>query len=179
MGKIIIMEGPDGCGKTEIGKGLSKVLGIPYFKMTTEVQNWRKGKFKEALEFDQTYLLQFLKQTGHSAIIDRAYPSEWVYSQVYNRETNEDIMQMIDYGFSKLDTHIVIPWREDYSNNRHDDLVTNDKLQAIHDKYFEFMKWTGCDKIPINVDRYKNDLGRELDYLVPILTGAYHVDGQI
>jgi len=65
---VIIMEGPDGCGKTEIGKALSKQFGIPYFKVNSEHENWRKGKFKEALEFDQTYITQFLKQTGHSRL---------------------------------------------------------------------------------------------------------------
>ena len=167
--RIIVLEGPDGCGKTEIGKGLAKRIGVPYFKMNTEAQNWRKGKFKEALEFDQTYLVQFLKQTGYSAVIDRAWPSEWVYSRVFKRDTNPNVLFDVDRAFAGLGTRIIIPWREDYSRNRHDDLVPNSKLIELHEAYFDFMEWTACDTIPINVDFYENNLERELSYILQIM----------
>ena len=63
--QIYIFDSPDGTGKTEIGKELSRRINIPYFKMTTEHENWRKGTFKEALRFDQTYIVEFLKQTRY------------------------------------------------------------------------------------------------------------------
>jgi thymidylate kinase len=169
--RVIILEGPDGCGKTNIGQGLSKKMGIPYFKMTTEAENWRKGKFKEALEFDQTYLAQLLKQTGYDLIIDRAYPSEWVYSQVFGRETNHHVLRRVDDIFAEIGAHIVIPWRQDYAKCRADELVPNEKLKTIHDKYFEFIKWTKCDTIPVNVDHYGDNLQLELDYIIPLVSG--------
>ena len=84
---VIIFEGPDGVGKTEIARALEKEIRIsslfpdepwktpiPYFRMGSQHENWRKGRFKDALEFDQTYISEFLAQTKFSVIIDRAYP---------------------------------------------------------------------------------------------------------
>lgn len=167
--RIIILEGPDGCGKTNIGQALSQRMGIPYFKPTTERDMWRDRSFKLALEYDQPYITQFLKQTGCSVIMDRAYPSEWVYSQVFKRETNHDVLGQVDFDFYKLGAQIIIPWRDDYSKNQDDDLVPADKLQELSDKYFEFIKWTRCDCIPINVNHYKDDIEAELKYLFDIL----------
>jgi thymidylate kinase len=175
--KIIIFDSPDGTGKTNIAYGLSVRLGIPYFKMNTEHENWRKGKFKEALEFDQTYLLQFLKQTGYSVVIDRAYPAEWVYSDVFRRETNTELLTNLDAEFAKLGTNIIIPVREDYSSNRKDELVDFAMLPKLHDKYLEFRDFTKCKTITIYVDSYKENLQAELDALIPELNfGPFSYD---
>lgn len=176
--KIVIFDSPDGTGKTNIAVGLAAKLGIPYFKMNTEHENWRNGKFKEALEFDQTYLLQFLKQTQYSVVIDRAYPAEWVYSQVFNRETNMDLIKKIDEEYARLGTCIVIPVREDYKSARADELVKNEMLPKLHDKYMEFRDFTKCSTTTIYVDSYKENLNDELAVLVPELNfNRYtHVD---
>ena len=167
--RIIILEGPDGCGKTNIGQELSRRTGIPYFKPTLEREMWKNNTFKTALEYDQPYIAQFLKQVGCSVIMDRAYPSEWVYSQVYKRETNPAVLRQVDHAFACLGTDIIVCWRDDYSKNEKDDLVQGEKLQLLSDKYHEFMKWTECNKIPINVNHYKNDLDLELKYLLDLL----------
>lgn len=162
---VIIFDSPDGTGKTEIALALSKELNIPYFKMNTEHENWRKGKFKEALEFDQTYLAEFLLQTKHSAIIDRAYPAEWVYSQVYGRETNMSILEQVDAKFAKMGARIIIPVRRNYNEARSDELVENHMLPILHEKYIEFKKWTKCNTITIYVDAFYNNL----EYEIPAL----------
>jgi predicted kinase len=167
--RIIILEGPDGCGKTNIGQELSRRTGIPYFKPTLERQMWKNNTFKTALEYDQPYIAQFLKQTGCSVIMDRAYPSEWVYSKVYKRETNPEVLRQVDHAFACMGADIIVAWRDDYSKNRKDDLIQDDKLVELSNTYFEFMKWTECNKIPINVNYYKNDLDLELKYLLDLL----------
>lgn len=169
MQNVIIFDGPDGCGKTEMGKELSKRLGIPYFRMPTQHENWRKGKFKEALEFDQTYISQFLKQTGHSVIIDRAYPAEWVYSRVFERETNKYILRQIDRTFAEMNTHIVIPIRDSYDGNIEDEVIPRNKYETIHEEYMRFVSWTECRAHIMNVDFFQNDLEREMGYLIPLV----------
>lgn len=161
---IIIFDGPDGCGKTEMGKALSQITGIPYFRMATQHENWRKGAFKTALEFDQTYIAEFLRQTGHSAIIDRAYPSEWVYSRVFGRETNERVLEQVDNTFADLGARIVIPIRDLYV--KEDEVIPNEKMWDIHDAYLEFRKWTSCSTHVMNVDVLKNNLQAELSCLL-------------
>lgn len=173
--KIIIFDSPDGTGKTEIAYALSKELKVPYFRMATQHENWRKGKFKEALEFDQTYLSEFLRQTRTDVVIDRAYPAEWVYSHVYKRKTNMDVLTQVDAAFARMGAYIVIPLRHDYSKNRKDEVVTDDKLKPLHDKYLEFCEWTRCSTIVIYVDAFGNDLKRQL----PLLVGELDFGGQM
>lgn len=155
--KVVIMEGPDGCGKTEIGNSLARQLGIPYFRMGTQHDNWRKGRFRDALELDQTYLCSFLEQTRHSVVIDRAWPSEWVYSEVFGRETNRELLFDLDVRYAQMGAHIVIPLRRDYSKVRPDELVTVEDLKKIHVGYLRFIETTRCNVTAIYVDDYEKD----------------------
>ena len=160
--KIIIFDGVDRCGKTEIALALSNELRIPYFKNHLEKKYWDSTNgFANALKYDQPYFLQFLEQTGYSVIIDRSYPSEYVYSQIYNRQTDFSLITEIDRRFAKLDTFIVVPYRDDYSNVRKtDELISEDKFDLIHEKYKEFCQFTRCKTLRLNVD--DEDLKREL-----------------
>lgn len=168
---IIILDGPDGCGKTEIAKGLSEKLGIPYYKFSAEKENWVKGDFLNELRFGERRQVQLFQQIGMSAVIDRGYPSEIVYSQVFKRETDRDFLNWVDEQYAAMGTKIILPRREDYSKNREDDIIPHEKLQEIHNRYIMFGGWTRCETIPINVDLHKNDLQSEMDYLIPIIRG--------
>lgn len=167
--RIILMEGADGVGKTEIGKGIAIELDIPYFRMSSQHEHWRKGKFKEALEFDQTYLTELLLQTGHSMVIDRGWVSEWVYSKVYGRDTNQSILERLDWEWSALGAWIIIPLRRSFEGVRGDDLVVPEKLQAIQDGYLDFIAWTDCNVLSLYVDEPGVDcsLARELQLIIP------------
>lgn len=163
------MEGADGVGKTSIGMGIANSLDIPYFRMSTQHEHWRKGKFKEALEFDQTYLTELLLQTKHSMVIDRGWVSEWVYSKVYGRETNQSILERLDWEWSALGAWIVIPLRRSFEGVRGDELVMPDKLQAIQDAYLDFIDWTECNVLSLYVDDPGIDrsLAIELNLIMP------------
>lgn len=164
---IVILEGPDGCGKTEISRALSKEIGIPYFKVDSERDNWEHDTFKHALWFDYT-LPQLLRVTKSSFIADRGYPSEWVYSRVFGRATNDLMLEKTDRGFAELGTTIIVPVRRDYSKARYDDLVPNDKLEALHDTYMQFISWTACNVIKIYVDDFGNDLKQQIPALLEV-----------
>jgi len=165
---VLIMEGPDGCGKTEIGKALAKELLIPYFKVNSEHEHWRKGKFKEALEFDQTYISQFLEQTGHSCIIDRAYPSESCYSAVFNRDTNQEVLDKVDETFANMETIIILCRRSwDGYSVVEDELVESvGQLRDLDTAYEEFKDKTECSVIEMFVDKYDNDLTKQIPIIV-------------
>jgi thymidylate kinase len=173
---VIIFDSPDGTGKTNIAAALAGMLEIPYFKVNSEHQHWRDGKFKTALEFDQ-YLIQLLEQTGQSIIIDRAWPAEWVYSKVYDRETNDELLEELDDRFAKIGTNIIIPVRMDYSVARKDELVEKDMLPKLHDKYLQFSGWSHCRTIVLYVDCYDDDLRQEMAAIVPNLDFFPEVPG--
>lgn len=173
MKNVLICEGPDSCGKTEIGIALAKKLSMEYFRMPTQHENWRAGKFKEALELDQPFLIELLRQTKlDDLVIDRAWPSEFVYSQVFDRDTNWQALEEIDREHSDLGTTIVLLLRSTYVGSREDELVPQQKLQALHDQYLDFMDWTKCDVIAMLVDKYGNDCKQQVPRLIDAITHA-------
>ena len=162
--KVIVFEGPDGCGKTNISKALAGDLQVPYFKNKDE---WKyfvndPAYFVNALTYGDPYFLSYLEQTGASVIVDRWYPSEWVYSQVFNRPTNMDALEHIDRRAAALGTKIVIPYRENYQDvvDQFEDVITPEVLENVHSAYLRFMEWTECDTFLLNVD--DDNLTREL-----------------
>lgn len=162
--KVIVFEGPDGCGKTNISKALSSDLNVPYFKNKDE---WKyfvndPAYFVNALTYGDPYFLSYLEQTGASVIVDRWYPSEWVYSQVFNRPTNMDVLELIDKRAAGLGTKIVIPYRKNYQDvvDQFEDVITPGVLENVHAAYLRFVEWTECDTFLLNVD--DENLAREL-----------------
>ena len=161
---IIIFEGPDGCGKTNMAHGLSGKIGAPYFKNKDEWKHFQDDPsyFVNALTYGDPYFLSYLEQTKASVIVDRWYPSEWVYSQVFDRPTNMGVLRAIDDRAASLGAKIIIPTRTSYSNvvDQFADIVTPDLLATVHDYYLAFKDWTKCESLVINVD--DEDLDREL-----------------
>jgi thymidylate kinase len=170
------MEGADGTGKTTLAKALSSELNIPYFKRNnedfkscTEEAFWKNQEaFKNSLRFDQTYMAQFLKQTGYSTILDRAWPSEYVYSQVYCRNTDIELLAELDDAYSRLRAKIIItrcekPFRED-------NLVSADYFEQVRYMYSLFSQWTKCDVITLEMDRLS------LDEAINIVISSYNED---
>ena len=161
---IIFFDGPDMCGKTQIAKALSKRSGIPYFKASSEHETYKRAQnvFLEQLVHADPRVLDILKQTGHSMIFDRAYPSEWVYSKLLDRYTDEDTLLQLDAGYAALGAKLIIPVRSSYVGivDDMDPKLTSDRLQDLDDLYREFAEWTDVDTLLLNVD--DEDLVREL-----------------
>ncbi len=167
--RIIIFDGPDGNGKTEMAKELSKRTGIPYFKNETEWSAFRKSSqssdFINMLRYADPYFLQFLQQTEASVIIDRAYPSEWVYSKEFGRDSDNDALAASDAAYASLGALIIVPWRTTYNcGDKHNDVITPNVRRNLDTLYNRFCSWTKCQVIRINVD--DEDLNREMNYIM-------------
>ena len=67
--KIIIFCGADMTGKTEISRALSKKLNIPYFKASTEKNNFKKSPefFINEMRYADPRMTDMLKQTRITA----------------------------------------------------------------------------------------------------------------
>jgi len=161
---LLVLEGCDRCGKTEIAKELSSQLCIPSFKNTGE---WKTdlsdpSYFKNLLLYGGTFLIDFILQTKPKAIFDRYYPSEWVYSRAFNRETDNEILGKIDEKFAEAGGKIIICRRKSYDGIQ-DDLhayVDSKVLERLDKLYDEFTNWTKCEVLTIWVD--DEDLVREI-----------------
>ena len=150
VGPSVIVIGPDGVGKTTVVRRLSEQLNIPSFKCPSEKEIFRNGG-RESLAFDYT-LTHFLAQTGLRIVSDRGYPCEWVYSSVFNRDTDMELLSKIDDRHSFLGTRILylyssVPPYDD------DDVVPRDRLSEIQDQYDEFVRQTGCHVTAIDTAR--------------------------
>ena len=97
-------------GKSEISKELARRLGHAYFKNTDEwTTDLRTPEyFKNILVYGGTFLTSFLEQVKPNVVLDRYYPSEWVYSRVFGRETDEVVLKKIDRKFAAAGGKIVI-----------------------------------------------------------------------
>jgi hypothetical protein len=167
---IIIFEGPDKCGKTEIARALSKRLGIPYFKNPNESRAFKHDNdyFVNALVYGDSFFYEFLKQTGTSVILDRSYPSEWVYSKEFDRDTSEQMLKYIDKLACEAGAVIISPYRTTYSGIVDEESgIKEDMLLKLDVRYLSFLNWTQCPTLRLCVD--DEDTEREVSEILKFL----------
>lgn len=140
-GPSIIVEGPDRVGKTTVVQHISKMAHIPAFKCPSEKEIFKNGG-AETLAFDLT-LTHFLKQTNYRFVSDRGYPSERVYSRVFNRESADKMLSEIDYQHMQLGTKILYLYSSIEPTEK-DDIVPDGMYHTIKREYDRFSTWTGC-----------------------------------
>ena len=144
------------CGKTEISKALSRKLELPYFKASSEHETYlnQPDKFIQQLRFADTRMLDFLKQTGHSVVFDRAWPCEFAYSRVFNRGTDDEVLEKIDAGMATLAARVIVCHRTSYKGivDDIDPTTTEARLTKLDDAYMTFSAWTKCKTMILNVD---------------------------
>lgn len=140
-GPNILVVGPDGAGKTTIVEEISTRLGIPSFKFPGEQEVFKRGQGGQLL-FDLG-LAHFLKQTGLRFISDRGYPCEWVYSGVFKRETDLDVLKMIDEVHASIGTKILYLYSSVLPEEK-DELVPDEYYWTIKRAYDSFTGWTRC-----------------------------------
>jgi thymidylate kinase len=163
--RIIILDSEDGNGKTEIAKGLSRHFDMPRFKYEMEHQadfgSSKENRFRLCIQHAMPMLQSFLRQTGQSVIFDRAYPSEWVYSRYFGRESCVASMDMIDKWHADHDAKIIIPFRTERVRDESDyTFLTAGVKKDLAKLYQEFAKWTKCDVLFLQVD--DENLDREM-----------------
>jgi len=156
----------EGCGKTHMAKELAKITNIAYFKNIDEHKYFLSDPnyFINAIRYVDTYFTSYLEASGASIILDRAWPSEWIYSKAVGRSTDLEVLKDLDRRHARLGTKLIIPWRSDYTKVKDDYDVVNQKINLIHDLYHEFANsWTQCDVLLLNVDN--EDLNEEMQQI--------------
>ena len=169
--RIILFDGPDGCGKTNISAALSAKLGIPVFKNEFEWAHFGKVSAEEyfdiAITYQHPYALSLIKQTGMSVIFDRAHPSEWAYARAFGRRLHDDAVAESDRVSAELGAKLIIPVRSDYSKVYDEYGVKEDQLIQLDLLYREYANITQCDCLVLNVD--DEDLDREMTEIMNFL----------
>lgn len=165
MQHVIILEGTDMSGKTEIAHALSRELGIPYWKCDREWSAFKgdTSYFRNTVRYGDEYFVSYLRASGASVIKDRGYPSEWVYSRAMGRPRDDEALWHIDMQYAALGATIVLCKRSSYAGIS-DDLFGAElgpkKLTEIAGLYEQFAVQSRCRIIDLNVD--DENLVREL-----------------
>jgi thymidylate kinase len=171
MNNILILEGPDRCGKTEIGKALSKQYFMSYFKNHREHENFTNQTFLGTAFVEAAYIIDMLKQVefkDFGIIFDRHMPSEYVYSKVYNRPTHEESIWKIDKELADLGAVILYCTKTTYKEFE-DEVITLDKIETIKQYYEEYFKHTKMRVIRLdttdeNLEREIYEIGNHLTW---------------
>jgi len=150
---ILLFEGTDNCGKTEIAlEFVKRHPEYQYFKLKKErdiVEQTDPVVLQKAHELELRFFIEFAKSVNFNVVIDRHYPSEWVYGSLF-RKVDEMLLQRCDEEFANLNTKIVILQKND--DALEDELWNKKQLIAIKKKYQDFAKMTQCDKLLLNTD---------------------------
>jgi thymidylate kinase len=168
MQQIIIFEGHDMVGKTTILKALSEKISIPVFKETRQ-ERWYDHVID--LLYAEEARCQMLEQVGCSIIFDRSYPSEWVYSQVYNRPTLPEKLAMFDKRYAKMGAKIIILYKNpDEFLDDDQALIEKEKYIKIKEKYEDFAKQSECQCLLL--DTSDQNLEKQISLITRFLQGG-------
>lgn len=161
---LIVFEGPDMTGKTQIAKAFAKAMRADYFKNTGEwTTDLRSPEyFKNLLRFGGTFLLDFLSQVKTKTVFDRFYPSELAYANVFGRDTDRDIIRKMDEKFASIGGCIVVCRRKSYKGIKDDlhDYVDSSVLERLDAEYATFAEQSKCPVHTLWVD--DENLDREV-----------------
>lgn len=151
-------------GKTEISKAMAKVINAPYYKASSEHGTYLDGpeKFLMQLVYADTRMVDFLKQTGHSVVFDRAWCCEFAYSLVFDRGTSPDALRLVDGEMAEMGARVVVCRRKSYEGivDDIDPTTTQKRLEQLDEAYVDFIEWTKCQTMSLWVD--DENLDREV-----------------
>lgn len=168
--QVIIFEGADNVGKTTIAQALSVKLQIPYFKNPREHNEVMSGN--TAIETRKgMMLMDFLKETGYSAIFDRNYPSEYAYSNALDREVHIEALKEMDDTYASMGALVVYLYKDHYREYE-DDFLPLEKVDKVNVWYRQFLSWTKCHWIALETS--DENIGRQLAAITEAAQRAAH-----
>lgn len=160
--KLVIFVGPDMCGKTEIGKAVAKRMNLEYFKNNAEHSRFNADSFINELRHCGPLTLEFIDQInfkGDGIVLDRYTPCEWVYSKVYNRKTDEDLIWEIDQKLADRNATIVYCYK-DYYKKFEDEVIKEKEIASIKKEYENYFNQSAVKVIKLNTT--SEDLNQQL-----------------
>ena len=164
---LLIIEGPDNCGKTNIASLLSNILKIPVYKSGREVDAFNEIDAQyNILKWGVYEQLKMIETYGGGIIFDRFFPSEFVYSRVYNRKSDIELIKKYDKELNKLGGKIIFLDKEVMDGE--DDLIKEEKYQKIREQYEIYKnEITSCSHITI--DTSDRNTQKQLSKLLPFI----------
>lgn len=148
---IIIFEGHDMTGKTNIANELSKKLHLSVVKSKREKNRWWDPQIDLMYAVDAQ--VELFEQLKLSAIYDRFHASEYAYSKAFKRFTSYEKIFEIDERLSKLNTIIIYCYKDEKYYQDDDAYITPiQKYNNIKQYYDEFLSLTKCKYLKLNTN---------------------------
>lgn len=149
--EFIIIEGPDGSGKSPLAARLAKetsselvhcgpIIGDPFLEYSKMIKNYR----------------------GKKTVFDRFFHSETVYGPVLRGEQRLDILAIkrLEKLLPKTLLILLLPPLDDTIGNilrKKDDLISPDMVQNLLDGYYSILGSTTLQKIVLSARENIND----------------------
>ena len=134
--KCIIIEGPQGCGKTSLANYLREnIAASNLYRLTGNKDKTITGKEKSKKMYEA--LLEYMEKIQDSEvnlIFDRAFFTDYVYSKLgYKEYDYEDVYQELlkKLGNLKYDIYYISLYLEDTN-------IYNERLKRVHHNYQAF-----------------------------------------
>ena len=164
--------GPDMTGKSNIAAELSNRLCVPVFKNSGEWKTELNSEdyFLNLLRFGGPFLMDFIKQTDVSVILDRFYPCELVYAKAFERETDTNTVEWMDKQFSETGGKFIICLRKDYTglvDDVYPDALPPEMLERLDTLYRKFSETTSCECLTLYTD--DRDLDKQISTIIEFL----------
>lgn len=125
---ILIFEGPEEVGKTEISTELSSQEDMELYKGSFE-EEISQQENSEIAAFSALTLADFWSQINCDLVVDRFHASEWVYSNVFDRDTNEDWILRADRELANQGAQIVYCYKDPMPELKDEDFDRDKNLE--------------------------------------------------
>lgn len=159
---LIIFEGTDHCGKTSIAQEFCRRNPkYQYFKVKQEQIHIEKVDpeiLRQSHLLQLNFFYELARQVDFNIVMDRFYPSEYVYGNLFRSIDKEAILRF-DKLFAELETSIIIVEKPD--EKLEDRLWSKEQLIAIKAGYRDFALASSCKVLQLDTD--SEDLEWELE----------------
>lgn len=149
--KTILIEGPDGVGKTTLAQTLSQAYNIPIIHLTYyKDKDKHEDQFKKVLELINNSINDY---NARGFIIDRYILSSMVYSEVFQNEPSS--LNLIDSYLDSLEFFdeiiIACPMDKERYKKHYIDILKSDRVEMYDDvdkmmEVYEYFKKYYNDK---------------------------------